>query len=168
MLLPCSVPAAFSSRALPVTVASTIAAPFSGWPIDLADPFERRALEVRRQVGRAGVVERDVALAGDLQIGTGDRQLRQVPFAVRIGAVDDGGVDRQIRESWNWPRLTRPVASKESTVTPDSVVANRRIHVDRAGQIPGDSLVAGHDRRIEAGELSERLHVQVAAARCSS
>ena len=87
-------------------------------PDDLADPLERRAFQMQRQVGGAGVVERDVALAGDVQVGPGNRSLRQVPFPVGVGAVDDRACRSQACQSCELARSTRPVASMESTVTP--------------------------------------------------
>ena len=53
-------------------------------------------------------------------------------------------------------------------MTPAAIVANRRIDVDRAGQVPGEPLVAGDDRGIEPGELPERLDARVAAGDVAS
>ena len=63
MSLPFSVPCASSSRALPVTVASTTRRAFQRLADDLAEPLERRVSTWSVRLVRPGLVQRDRPLA---------------------------------------------------------------------------------------------------------
>ena len=139
-----------SSRALPVTVASTTAAPFSGWPTISPMRSSDGAVDVQRQVRRAGLVQRDRALPGDVDVRT-----RQSPAA--SAALRDS---RSCRRSTAESIASPPIVDGAEVDAPGDVDRIDRHAARRSREsssrrrptpvsVPGEPLVAGHDRRIE-------------------
>ena len=85
MLLPWSVPSAFELGGVARDGGVDDAAPFSGRPMISPIRSSAATLQMRCQIRRAGLVERDVSLAPSTVIsGPAIDDLRQMTFAVRI------------------------------------------------------------------------------------
>ena len=85
---PVTLPAACSSRLLPVTVASNLAMPVDRLVDQLADLLEARRVGVDLQVRLAGVVQRQRAARLDVDVAADDLERADVAGRVAIRAVD--------------------------------------------------------------------------------